>query len=53
MSHKETPACFTVGNTPGTSLPSTGGPGVKLFTVLGLGMIGWTGVLLWKRRETI
>ena len=28
-------ATFTVGNTPGVALPSTGGPGISMFYVLG------------------
>ena len=45
---------FTVGNTPGAALPSTGGPGTRLFTILGSILIAGAGVLLvWRRRRTI
>jgi LPXTG-motif cell wall-anchored protein len=44
---------FTVGNTPGVALPSTGGPGTRLFTILGSILILGAGVLLWRRRRLI
>ena len=44
---------FTVGNTPGTALPNTGGPGTRLFTILGSILILGAGVLLWRRRRLI
>ena len=37
----------------GYVLPSTGGPGTRLFTVLGSILILGAGVLLWRRRRTI
>ena len=43
----------TVGNTPGAALPSTGGPGTRLFTILGSILILGAGVLLWRRRKMI
>jgi LPXTG-motif cell wall-anchored protein len=46
-------ATFIVGNTPGASLPYTGGPGTQLFTILGSILILGAGVLLWKRRKLI
>ena len=44
---------FTVGNTPGAALPNTGGPGTRLFTILGSILILGAGVLLWRRRRMI
>ena len=44
---------FTVGNTPGAALPNTGGPGTRLFTILGSILILGAGVLLWRRRRLI
>ena len=37
----------------GPELPSTGGPGTRLFTILGSILILGAGVLLWRRRRTI
>ena len=48
-----TNATFTVENTPGAALPSTGGPGTRLFTILGSILIAGAGILLWRRRRTI
>jgi LPXTG-motif cell wall-anchored protein len=42
-----------VGNTPGAALPNTGGPGTRLFTILGSILILGAGVLLWRRRRLI
>ena len=42
-----------VGNTPGAALPNTGGPGTRLFTILGSILTLGAGVLLWRRRRTI
>ncbi len=42
-----------VGNTPGAALPNTGGPGTRLFTILGSILIAGAGVLLWRRRRLI
>jgi len=44
---------FTVENTPGAALPNTGGPGTRLFTILGSILILGAGVLLWRRRRLI
>ena len=44
---------FTVENEPGAVLPSTGGPGTRLFTILGSILILGAGVLLWRRRRLI
>ena len=44
---------ITITNTPGVQLPNTGGPGTRLFTVLGSILILGAGVLLWRRRRTI
>ena len=42
-------------NTPegGYELPSTGGPGTRLFTILGSILVMIAGVLLWRRRRLI
>ena len=42
-------ATFRVSNTPGAVLPNAGGPGTKLFTILGVILIAGAGVLLLKR----
>ena len=44
---------LTVYNDPGVSLPATGGPGTKLFTILGLAMMMGAGVMLFHRRGMI
>ena len=44
---------ITVYNSTGYELPSTGGPGTRLFTILGSILILGAGVLLWRRRRTI
>jgi len=44
---------FVIGNPPGFALPATGGPGTRLFTILGSIMILGAGVLLWRRRRLI
>ena len=41
----------TVENIPGAALPHTGGPGTKLFTILGSLMIMFAGILLVKVRK--
>ena len=46
-------AVFAVENTPGAALPNTGGPGTRLFTILGTILILGAGVLLWRRRRLI
>ena len=46
-------AAVTFGNTPGAALPHTGGPGTRLFTILGSILIAGAGLLLWRRRRTI
>lgn len=46
-------ATIIYGNTPGAALPNTGGPGTRLFTILGSILILGAGVLLWRRRRTI
>ena len=43
----------TYENERGYELPSTGGPGTRLFTILGSIMILGAGVLLWRRRRLI
>ena len=42
---------FTVKNESGVALPSTGGPGTRLFTILGSLFMMFAGVLLVKRRR--
>jgi LPXTG-motif cell wall-anchored protein len=46
-------AKVTVSNEPGAALPNTGGPGTRLFTILGSILILGAGVLLWRRRRLI
>ena len=42
-----------VTNDEGVTLPNAGGPGTRLFTILGSILILGVGVLLWRRRRTI
>ena len=44
---------FRFGNEPGAALPNTGGPGTRLFTILGSILILGAGALLWRRRRLI
>lgn len=44
---------FYIQNERGAELPSTGGPGTRLFTILGLILIAGAGLLLLRRRRTI
>jgi LPXTG-motif cell wall-anchored protein len=44
---------FEIPNTPGAALPNTGGPGTRIFTILGSILILGAGVLLWRRRRLI
>ena len=44
---------ITVRNEPGAELPYTGGPGTRLYTILGSILIAGAGMLLWRRRRTI
>jgi len=44
---------FYIENEPGAALPHTGGPGTRLFTILGSILILGAGVLLWRRRRLI
>ena len=46
-------ALLKITNTPGAALPNTGGPGTRLFTILGSILILGAGVLLWSRRRLI
>ena len=39
----------TVANNPGVMLPNAGGPGTRLFTILGTILIAGAGMLLWRR----
>ena len=42
-----------VTNDEGVALPNAGGPGTRLFTILGSILILGAGVLLWRRRKRI
>ena len=53
VTYDSTVKTFTVKNEPGAALPSTGGPGTRLFTILGLVLIAGAGLLNWRRREII
>ena len=44
---------YEIANNAGCELPSTGGPGTRLFTILGSILILGSGILLWKRRRLI
>jgi len=48
-----TPDTFIIPNTPGASLPNAGGPGTRLFMILGSVLIAGAGMILLKRRRTI
>ena len=43
---------YRITNNPGVELPATGGPGTRLFTILGSILILGAGILLWRRRRT-
>lgn len=43
---------INVGNEPGATLPSAGGFGTGIFTILGSTLIAGAGMLLWRRRRT-
>lgn len=45
------PATFTVGNTPGVELPSTGGPGTAVYTAAGLSLLLGAALFLLLRRR--
>ena len=44
---------FIIPNTPGAALPNTGGPGTRLFTILGSILILGAGLMLWRKHVTI
>ena len=44
---------FNVYNNPGVELPATGGPGTRLFTILGSILVMFAGAMLWRRRRYI
>jgi LPXTG-motif cell wall-anchored protein len=50
---EENTAQIRIWNNPGVSLPSTGGPGTRIFTILGSILILGAGILLWRRRRLI
>ena len=45
------PASAKVGNTAGTSLPSTGGPGTRIFTILGSMLMVFAGAMILIRKR--
>ena len=49
----ETIYTVTVRNIAGFVLPSTGGPGTRLFTILGSILLLGAGLLLWRRRKLL
>ena len=53
ITYSKSEKTFTVGNNPGATLPNTGGPGTRRFTILGSILILGVGVLLWRRRRLI
>ncbi len=52
-SHEAINDTFTIPNPPGAVLPNTGGPGTRIFTILGSILILGAGALLWRRRRFI
>ena len=44
---------FTITNEKGAALPNTGGPGTRIFTILGSMLICLAGALLVRRRRLI
>jgi LPXTG-motif cell wall-anchored protein len=44
---------YIINKQPGVELPATGGPGTRLFTILGSILVMFAGVMLWRRRRTI
>ena len=53
ITKSETSSVYTVQNEPGSALPNTGGPGTRLYTILGTILILGAGVLLCRRRRLI
>ena len=53
LKNVDNPAGLQIGNEPGAALPSTGGPGTRPFTILGLLLIAGAGLLLLRIRRTI
>ena len=51
VSFSSTGNVFTIPNTPGAALPNTGGPGTRIFTILGSILIAGAGLLLVMRRK--
>ena len=47
------PEGYQISNEPGAALPSAGGPGTRLFTIIGSILILGAGVLLWRRRRRL
>ena len=53
VEYKEDGNDFIIPNTPGAALPSAGGPGTWLLTILGSILILGAGILLWRRQRLI
>ena len=53
ISTEDTTVLFTVENTPGAALPESGGPGTRMFTILGTVLLAFAGMILIRRRRTI
>ena len=53
LQHSDGVWTLKVMNTAGYELPSTGGPGTRIFTILGSILILGAGALLWRRRRLI
>lgn len=45
------PEGFQIANVPGAALPNAGGPGTRLFTILGAIIVAGAGLLLWNRKR--
>ena len=51
VTYRSASSTFEVGNEPGASLPNAGGPGTRLFTILGALLALGAAMLLWKRQR--
>jgi len=52
ISTEDTTVLFTVENTPGAALPESGGPGTRMFTLIGSMLLAFACIFLKWRRET-